>query len=50
MKETELAAYEQESDTSTSDPEDRTDMDDGTLISQEKGAEQESDETSALGS
>ena len=50
MKETSLAAYEQEGDTYASDPEDSTDMDNGTPVSQGRDAGQESDEDSAAGS
>ena len=50
MKETSLAAYEQESDTYASAPEDGTDMDSGTPVSQGRDAGQEGNETSAAGS
>ena len=50
MKETSLAAYEQEGDTYASDPEDGTESDNGTAVSQGRDAGQESDETSAAGS
>ena len=50
MKESELPACQQDSDTSLSDHEDRRETDDGTLDSQGKGTEEESHGTSsALG-